>query len=122
MAKENNRPQQNPTAHLEDNLKKATTELLILHLLAQREFYINELTETLCDKSAGALKIIFPYSAIYRLTEAGYIIESGKRSGPDGRRRQYLAITEAGREYYAKLRSTYCRFVAGVDTILSWQE
>lgn len=104
---------------LEDNLKKALTELLVLHLLAKRDFYIGELTQTLHERSGGALSVVFPYSAIYRLLQAGYIYESEKKVAPDGRRRQYYRITEAGRIYEGQLRNIYTRFTKGVADILT---
>lgn len=107
-----------PSASLEENLKKALTELLILHLLTRREFYIGELTATLLQESGGVLNIVFPYSAVYRLQRDGYIIESGKRIAPDGRRRQYLSITEQGRTYYSQLLETYSRFTGGITAVL----
>jgi PadR family transcriptional regulator PadR len=104
---------------LEDNLKKALTELLVLHLLSQRDYYIGELTVTLKQKSHDALNIVFPYGAIYRLQQSAYIAESQKRTAPDGRRRQYYSITPAGSAYLAQLISLYRRFIRGVDDVLS---
>ncbi|MBQ2245170.1 MAG: helix-turn-helix transcriptional regulator [Oscillospiraceae bacterium] len=111
-----------PAASLEENLKKALTELLILHLLTRREFYIGELTATLQQESGGALNIVFPYSAVYRLQREGYIVESGKRIAPDGRRRQYLSITEHGHAYYSQLLQTYDRFTGGITAVLKQGE
>lgn len=113
-------PQTNKNAiSLEDNLKKALTELLILHLLSERDYFIGELTTTLSDRSHGALNIVFPYGAIYRLQQSKYISESEKRTAPDGRRRQYFSITKAGSEYLNQLRSLYNRFIWGVDAVLT---
>lgn len=103
---------------LEDNLKKALTEILVLHLLSTKEYYIGELTDAIQEKSHGALTIVFPYSAIYRLQEAGYLTESGKRNAPDGRRRQYYRITDIGRAYLKQLKEIYIRFSTGVAEIL----
>jgi PadR family transcriptional regulator PadR len=110
--------QRQPSMTLEENLKKATTELLVLRLLLEREYYIGEITATLHKKSGGILKIVFPYSAVYRLQESGYIAESEKRNAPDGRRRQFLCITDNGREYYQQLVDFYRNFVSGVNMIL----
>ena len=112
------RTQKQPTVSLEENLKKALTELLILYLLSQREYYIGELTATLHKKSNGILNIVFPYSAVYRLQQSGHIVESEKRNAPDGRRRQYLSITETGKTYLVQLLEIYRTFSKGVDTIL----
>ena len=106
------------SASLEENLKKALTELLILHLLHQREYYIGELTADIEKRSLGALSIVFPYGVIYRMTKAAYITESKKRTAPDGRLRQYYKITDAGKAYLNELMETYRRFTAGVADIL----
>lgn len=95
------------TSQFEENLKKALTEMLLLYLLSQREYYIGELTDRLKANSAGALSIVFPYSALYRLQQAEYITETKKRNAPDGRRRQYYAITDAGCRYLEQLLRTY---------------
>lgn len=104
---------------LEDNLKKALTEPLVLFLLSQREYYIGELTSTIQEKSGKALNIVFPYAAIYRMSRCGYIAERPKRIAPDGRLRQYYAITDEGRVYLARLMEIYRRFSGGVEMILS---
>lgn len=103
---------------LEENLKKALTELLVLSLLRQREYYIGELTEQLQAQSGGTLSIVFPYGVIYRMTQAEYITESKKRRAPDGRLRQYYKITETGRIYLNQLLDIYERFISGVSNIL----
>lgn len=103
---------------LEENLKKALTELLILSLLSQKEYYIGELTATLHEKSGGALTIVFPYAAIYRLQQSGCIEESDKRNAPDGRRRQYYKITEQGRSYLEQQLRIYGTFTRGIASVL----
>lgn len=104
---------------LEENLKKALTELLILRLLADRDYYIGELTSTLKEKSHGALTIVFPYGAVYRLQQSGHIREKEKRNAPDGRRRQYYQITNTGKAYLSQLISIYITFSKGVDAVLA---
>ena len=103
---------------LEENLKKALTELLILQLLSKKESFIGELTAALNEKSSGVLSIVFPYGAIYRLEQGGYIEECGKRNAPDGRRRQYVRITSKGITYLGQLRKIYTRFSGGVAAVL----
>lgn len=110
------------TSGIEENLKKALTELLILFLFNEEEHYIGELAPLLEKRSKGVLAIVFPYAAIYRITQAGYLKEVEKRNAPDGRLRQYYAITEAGREHLQKLLNTYRLFLQGVEDILSGGE
>lgn len=104
---------------LEDNLKKALTELLILFLFNEQEHYIGELSPLLEQRSHGTLSIVFPYAAIYRITKAGYLVETKKRNAPDGRLRQYYKITESGQTYLSELLSIYHIFFQGVNAILS---
>lgn len=107
---------------LEDNLKKAMTELLVLFLFSEREHYIGELSTILSQRSKGALSVVFPYAAIYRISRAGYLVETQKRTAPDGRLRQYYGITEEGREYLHRLLGTYREFFRGVEDVLSGEE
>ena len=78
-----------------------------------------ELSPLLEQRSHGTLSIVFPYAAIYRITKAGYLIETKKRNAPDGRLRQYYKITESGQTYLSELLSTYHVFFQGVNAILS---
>lgn len=107
---------------LEDNLKKAVTEMLVLSLLEREDMYAIQLTQELEQQSGGAINIVFPYSALYRLISAGYIIEAYKKNAPDGRRRQYFQITEEGRAYVRGLREIYRRFSGGVELLLTGGE
>jgi PadR family transcriptional regulator PadR len=103
---------------LDENLKKALTELLMLQLLSERDYYAGELSAELNRRSGGTLTIVFPYSAIYRLQQTGCIFESDKHIAPDGRRRQYFRITDTGRAYLAQLLRVYRTFIRGVEDIL----
>ncbi|MBR7010064.1 MAG: helix-turn-helix transcriptional regulator [Oscillospiraceae bacterium] len=103
----------------EENFKKAVTELLILVQFTRRDCYIGELADHLLTRSNGVLSIVFPYAAIYRLLERGYLEEAKKRIAPDGRRRQYYRITDAGRTYLQALKNSYGRMTTGISAILS---
>ena len=107
---------------LEDNLKKALTELLILFLFGEEEHYIGELSPLLEKRSHGVLSIVFPYAAIYRITQSGYLTETKKKTAPDGRLRQYYAITEEGRAYYRQIRMEYENFIAGASKVLAFSD
>lgn len=110
------------TTGLEENLKKALTELLILFLFSEGEHYIGELPDLLRVRSKGVVDVMFPYSVIYRTTEAGYLDEVKKRIAPDGRRRQYYKITEAGLAHLDVLLKSYRKFCEGIEQILSGDE
>jgi len=103
---------------MEDNLKKALTEMLILVMLDREDMYAAQITQSLEEGSGGRLSIVFPYAALYRLMSNGYILEAYKKVAPDGRRRQYYAITDLGRTYLAQLTALYHRFTQGVVLLL----
>lgn len=105
-------------AGLEENLKKAVSEMLILYTLNGQERYIGEITDYLREHNGGIFEIACPYSAIYRLLKQDYIEELKKRVAPDGRRRQYYAITPRGKEYLKDLLQCYARFSTGVQKII----
>lgn len=104
---------------MEESLKKATTEMMILHILGEEETYIGRAVQEISRRTDGKLSIVFPYAAIYRLLDDGYIEECKKRVAPDGRRRQYLRITEPGKKYLADLEETYHWFIQAVEEVLT---
>lgn len=107
------------SAVIEENLKKALVEMLVLALLHEREYHAPELTQALADRSGGAVNISFPYAVLYRMIEQGYILELPKRKAPDGRRRQYYAISDTGRRYFRETWAVYRAFTAGVDRLVA---
>lgn len=111
-------PKSGSSQGMEENLKKAVTEMLVLALLREEDMYAAQITQALEDRSGGVLTIVFPYAVLYRLIDFGYITEAYKKIAPDGRRRQYYQITEKGRRYGAELRELYWRFTGGVRLLL----
>ncbi len=107
---------------MEDNLKKAVTEMLILAQLEREDMHCPQITKNLETGSGGALSIAFPYAALYRLIDSGYITEAYKKIAPDGRRRQYFQITDLGRAHLAQLKEHYLRFTQGVLSLLNKKE
>lgn len=106
-------------AGMEENMKKAITEMLVLFLLNEREMYIGEIPQELERRSGGTFHIVFPYSVIYRMVKFHYIREVEKRIAPDGRRRQYYCITDSGKAYLNELQQVFMQFTGGVNTILT---
>ncbi len=103
---------------MEENLKKALSEMLVLALLHERDYYALELAPAITQRSNGAITLTFPYAILYRMIEQQYIQELPKRIAPDGRRRQYFGITEAGRNYFQQLWAIYQAFTSGVDQLI----
>ena len=107
---------------MEENLKKALAEMLVLALLYERDHYALELSAAISERSGGAITITFPYAILYRMIEQQYIQELPKRIAPDGRRRQYYQITEQGWRYVDELTGLYRRFIGGVELLLEGGE
>ena len=105
-------------AGLEENFKKAVSEMLLLSLLNEREMYVGEITEAMKERSNDAYSISYPYAIIYRMSRLSYIREAGRRNAADGRLRQFYGITEAGNAYLQELLKSYHRMAASVEMIL----
>lgn len=103
---------------MEDNLKKAVTELVVLSLLNEEDMYAGQLLREMEERSDKALSIVLPYAALYRLLEFGHIVEGDRCNAPDGRRRQFYHITDKGRAHLKALLPVYHGFVGGVEKIL----
>lgn len=104
---------------MEENLKKALSELLVLALLHERDYYALELAPAITERSNGAISITFPYAILYRMIEQQYICELPKRIAPDGRRRQYFGITNTGRNHFQEVWMTYKAFTSGVNRLVN---
>ena len=107
------------TASINDQLKKATTEMLVLFVLRQKPMYTYEMMNTIERLSEGRLSFNTLYQAIYRLRDFGYISESDKVLSEDNRIRIYFSITEAGEGYLRDLRVEYQNFIDTISLIFS---
>lgn len=115
-------PRSSSSQGMEENLKKAVIEMLVMLLLDKEDMHSVQITQTLEERSDDTLNLSFPYALLYRLIECGYIREAYKKTAPDGRRRQYYQITEEGRRHLAALLTTYRRFSANMDRLLEGGE
>lgn len=106
------------TQGMEDNFKRAVTEMLVLSLLDREDMHAVQITQNLEERSGYALSMVSPYMLFYRLIESGYIVEAYKKAAPDGRRRQYYQITGEGRQYLQSLTTLYHRLSNGVTLLL----
>lgn len=104
---------------MEDNLKRAVTEMLVLNLLNRQDMHVLEIMRNLEKGSGNVLSLASPYMLFYRLAENGYILEAYKKIAPDGRRRQYYQITDKGKIYLMDLIALYRRIITGVELLLN---
>lgn len=109
------------TQPMEENLRKAVSEMLFLFLLSKEDSYINDIMNKVAKLSSATCNVAYPYAMIYRLETYGYIVELGKKIAEDGRRRQFYRITDSGREYLSRLLEVYYSFRDGVENILEYK-
>lgn len=105
-------------ANLQTALKKATTEMMVLHLLRQKPMYTYEMMNAIEERSGGDIVFNTLYLSIYRLEENGYIREHEKVMSEDNRTRIYFTITDAGSDYLDALIQEYKRYTAALARVL----
>ena len=104
-------------ANIQIALKKATTEMMVLHLLRQKPMYTYEMMNAI-EEREYVLVFNTLYLSIYRLEENGYIREHEKVMSEDNRVRIYFAITDAGSAYFDELVKGYLRYTAALARVL----
>ncbi len=104
---------------LDRELKKGSTELLILSLVAHQPRHGYDIAQRIESRSRGALS--FPvaslYPMLYRLERRGWIAGRWVEK-PGQRRRRYYRLTTAGAEVLAAQRRTWAAFVAAVNRVV----
>ena len=111
-------PRSSSSQGMEENLKKAVIEMLVMLLLDEEDMHSIQISQTLEERADETLNLSFPYALLYRLIECGYIREEYKKNAPDGRRRQYYQITEEGRNHLSVLLATYRRFSENMERLM----
>lgn len=103
----------------QDNLKKGTAEMLILHMLHKEDLYGYQITQAFKEKSDGKYFILEGslYNILFRLSENGYISGYIKQVGVK-RKRRYYHLEEKGRLYYLQLLNDYDKVCETVSRIL----
>ena len=103
----------------QDNFKRGTAELLVLHLLQKEDLYGYQITHAFEEKSNGNYTMLEGslYPILYKLTEAGYISDYTKSVGKR-RTRRYYHLEDSGREYYKEILNDYLTIINSIDKIL----
>jgi PadR family transcriptional regulator len=106
-----------PTA-LERELKRGSTEVLILALLEEQDRHGYDIGRLIDQRSDGAITfhIASLYPTLYRLEGKG-LIDGRWIERPGQRRRRYYRLTAAGRRVLSKQRSVWKHFVVALDRI-----
>ncbi len=105
-------------ATLDRELKKGSTEMLILALLEDRRRHGYEIGKRIEQRSRGVLRfhVASLYPMLYRLERRGWV--KGEWEAERGRRRRYYRLTSSGRKALAKQRSRWRAFVGAVNRVV----
>ena len=106
------------TTLFEPELKKGSTELLILALVEDRPRHGYEIAKQIVERSGGALVFHAAslYPVFYRLERKGWL--RGRWLEKAGqRRRRYYRITASGRRVLEARRQTWREFIAALDRV-----
>jgi PadR family transcriptional regulator, regulatory protein PadR len=101
-------------------LKKGSTEMLVLSLLESRPRHGYEIGKLIEARSGGRLKFALPtlYPALLRLENRGWI--KGRWVEKAGQReRCFYRLTPEGRRVLADQRKTWKAYVAAVNDVMS---
>ena len=106
------------TSLLERELKRGSTEVLILALLDERQRHGYEISQLIEARSNGAITFHTAslYPTLYRLEEKA-LIEGRWVERAGQRRRRYYRLTQAGRRALAKQRSIWDAFFLALDRV-----
>ncbi len=108
---------------IQENLKKGTVEMLLLHLLCERSMYGYELLQELKIRSdyKFILKDGSMYPIMYRMIDKELVTDEqvlvGKR-----RTRVYYHITDLGRAYLEEIKAEYFSMSEGIANVLAYEE
>ena len=106
------------TTSFEPELKKGSTEMLILALVEDQPRHGYELAKQIAERSGGALVFHAAslYPVYYRLERKGWL--HGRWLEKAGqRRRRYYRITPAGRRVLKARRQTWRDFITALDRV-----
>src|SRR5262245_1468743 len=106
------------TAGLERELKRGSTEVLILALLEDRQRHGYEISRLIDERSRGAISFHTAslYPTLYRLEDRG-LIEGRWVEKAGQRRRRYYRLTTPGRKVLASQRTTWDTFFLALDRV-----
>lgn len=103
----------------QDNFKRGTAEMLVLHLLMKEDLYGYQITQAFEEKSGGVYTMLEGslYPILYRLTEDGCITDYTQLVGKR-RMRRYYHLEEKGRERYKEILAEYDSIINSINKIL----
>jgi PadR family transcriptional regulator PadR len=105
-----------------DQIRKGSTDFVILSLLARRPMYGYEISQQLEQRGNGyfEMKEGLLYPALHRMQEKGWL--STDWQVVDGRRRKYYALTRLGLEILGEQTAEWKAFLEQLRALLGTNE
>ncbi len=105
---------------LRNQIRKGSTELVLLTLLQERPMYGYEISQEMSRKSDGyfEMKEGLLYPTLHRLQKEG-LLSSKWQKTENERRRKYYSITAAGRERLEEQSNEWQLFMHKLQEIIS---
>lgn len=103
---------------LRNQIRKGSTEIVILSLLAERPMYGYEMVQELEERSGGyfEMKEGLLYPTLHRMQRRGWLSSSWREV--EGRRRKYYGLTAVGREMLGEQAAEWNTFFERLQAIL----
>jgi DNA-binding PadR family transcriptional regulator len=103
-------------------MRKGSTELLILSLLAERPMYGYEISQQLRLRSGGyfEMKDGLLYPALHRMQQNGWLASEWRMV--DGRRRKYYLLTHQGRHTLNEQSAEWKTFLDELYALLKFNK
>ena len=103
-----------------ENVRLGIVELLILHMLSERDMYGYEIKDELDVRTCGAFQVKEGslYGPLYRM-QARELITSHKETVVNKRFRMYYSITDFGKEYLEYGKEQMKIVFDGVESLLN---
>jgi PadR family transcriptional regulator PadR len=97
---------------LRDQIRKGSTELLLLSLLAERPMYGYQISQELERRSKGYFEIKegLLYPTLHRMEKEGLISSYWQTAG-EARRRKYYTLTERGSKMLREQTAEWQNFI-----------
>jgi PadR family transcriptional regulator, regulatory protein PadR len=107
---------------LHDQMRKGSTEILLLALLADEPMYGYQISQELAKRSDGYfdMKEGLLYPTLHRMQKEGLLTSRWQQVGT-ARRRKYYAITPAGREQLVEQSDEWQVFMQKLQEIIANQ-
>ncbi len=108
---------------IRENLKKGTVEMVLLHLLQERDMYGYEILQEMKGRSGGkfVLKDGSMYPILYRMIDKGLVDDEQVLVGRR-RTRVYYHLNENGKAYLEEITAEYVTITEGINDILNFKE